>query len=316
MASIPGLEKLEKDGWEIVGFDYVSQEEWFIDSEGRIVQWSFLGRSIEKKIIVRKVQHPNPAKQSWTPMFGDVVTLKRESSNPKKLIVRSNKNDGLILCVSENETRVVWAYFADLVFVRRPVPASFGPETVQAIAKAVADELRGSWANRLTEPVKRHPLADGLVGVWVPAKQAEAPWTPKVGDWVKVTKPVDCAPANKIWWVEAMDRFHGQVLQVTSVWAQNSSAKLDDQKHWDFDFDWLALAEDPRGQPTPTKQYREPTPDDLKNGPIECEVGDNHEKRTLVYVFDNEPGRARFVAVDEAHPNCIGRWIDCRIEVK
>ena len=63
------------------------------------------------------------------------------------------------------------------------------------------------------------------------------------------------------------------------------------------------------------KRYREPTLEDLKNGPIECEVGDNHEKRTLIYVFPHEPGRARFATVGEANPNCVGRWIDCRIEV-
>ena len=63
------------------------------------------------------------------------------------------------------------------------------------------------------------------------------------------------------------------------------------------------------------KRYREPTLEDLKNGPIQCEVGDSHEKRTLIYVFPYGPGRARFAAVDETNLNCIGRWIDCRIEV-
>ena len=65
----------------------------------------------------------------------------------------------------------------------------------------------------------------------------------------------------------------------------------------------------------PPKRYREPTQADLKNGPIECEVGDRHEKRTLIYVFQNEPGRARFATVDKEMPGCVGRWIDCRIEV-
>ena len=65
----------------------------------------------------------------------------------------------------------------------------------------------------------------------------------------------------------------------------------------------------------PAKRYREPTLKDLKNGPIECEVGDKHEKKTLIYVFPYGPGRARFAAVDETNLNCIGRWIDCRIEV-
>lgn len=66
----------------------------------------------------------------------------------------------------------------------------------------------------------------------------------------------------------------------------------------------------------PPKRYREPTLADLANGPIECEVGDNHEKRTLIYVFPYGPARARFATVDKANPDCIGRWIDCRIEVQ
>ena len=72
----------------------------------------------------------------------------------------------------------------------------------------------------------------------------------------------------------------------------------------------------PLEQPSaPPKRYREPTLDDLRDGPIECEVGDRHEKRTLIYVFENEPGRARFATVDKEMPGCVGRWIDCRIEV-
>ena len=98
MASIPGLEHLEKDGWEIVGFDYLSQEEWFVDSEGRIVQWNLSGRSIEKKIIVRKVQHPKPAKQSWTPKIGDVVRIKNKVELVD-LIVRDIAQ-GVYKCVS------------------------------------------------------------------------------------------------------------------------------------------------------------------------------------------------------------------------
>jgi hypothetical protein len=195
-----------------------------------------------------------------------------------------------------------------------PLTAAFSAISVQAIAKAVADELRGGWADRLTEPVKRSPLADGLVGVWVPAKQAEAPWTPKVGDWVKVTKPVDCAPAHEIWWVEEMNIFDGKVMRVTSVCEQAPMAKLDSQFAWEFDFAWLAPAEDPRGQPATTKQYRDPTKDDLKNGPIACEYRE-HDGATwkngfLVGIIDAE---YPFHIVSE---NDDGHWELCRIEVK
>ena len=56
MSSIPGLEHLAKEGWEIVKYDYASQGEWFVDSEGRVVKWGFPGGSNEKKIIVRKIE--------------------------------------------------------------------------------------------------------------------------------------------------------------------------------------------------------------------------------------------------------------------
>ena len=58
MNSIPGLEHLANEGWEVVRFDNLSQDEWFVDSEGRIVQWVYPGGSDEKKIIVRKIEKP------------------------------------------------------------------------------------------------------------------------------------------------------------------------------------------------------------------------------------------------------------------
>ena len=58
MSSIPGLEHLAKEGWEIVRFDYASQGEWFVDSEGRVIQCRFPGGTDEKKIIIRKIEKP------------------------------------------------------------------------------------------------------------------------------------------------------------------------------------------------------------------------------------------------------------------
>ena len=114
----------------------------------------------------------------------------------------------------------------------------------------------------------------------------------------------------------------GQVLKyLLRCWEKKGVEDLRKAK-WYLDrmvtsFDDL-LAEASRANETPiepTKRYREPTLEDLKNGPIECKVGDRHEKRTLIYVFENEPGRARFATVDKEMPGCVGRWIDCRIEV-
>ena len=58
MSNIPGLEHLEKEGWEVVKFNYASQGEWFVDSEGRVISCGFPGGSDSKKIIVRKIEKP------------------------------------------------------------------------------------------------------------------------------------------------------------------------------------------------------------------------------------------------------------------
>ena len=58
MSSIPGLEHLAKEGWEIVKFYFASEGEWFVDSEGRVIQCRVPGGSNEKKIIVRKIEKP------------------------------------------------------------------------------------------------------------------------------------------------------------------------------------------------------------------------------------------------------------------
>ena len=56
MNSIPGLEHLAKEGWEIVGFDRVSPGEWYVDREGCVRMWGLPDGSSEKKIIVRKIE--------------------------------------------------------------------------------------------------------------------------------------------------------------------------------------------------------------------------------------------------------------------
>jgi hypothetical protein len=325
MASIPGLEHLEKDGWEIVGFDYVSQDEYCVGEGGRVERWICKYASPTKRLIIRKVQHPKPAKQSWTPKIGDVVWVRAKvwdrSRHPDRLMLEVGNGEiiaGESDCKPYAEPDLKQAIREVMLSkeLLEPLTAAFSAISVQAIAKAVADELRGSWAKRLTEPAKRQTLDDSLVGVWVPPANAEAPWTPKVGDWVKVTKPVDCAPAHKIWWVQDMDQFDGKVMQVTSVWAQISSAKLDDQVAWDFDFAWLAPAEDPRGQPAP--KHRTPTAEDLKNGPIDCEVRMLNSEawiwRILCGIVDES--ERPFRTLNGRLQDSKGKWPQCRIEVK
>ena len=58
MSNVPGLEYLEKEGFEIVRYDFVSPGEWYEGHNGSIRKWNVIGPSAEKKIIVRKIERP------------------------------------------------------------------------------------------------------------------------------------------------------------------------------------------------------------------------------------------------------------------
>ena len=68
-------------------------------------------------------------------------------------------------------------------------------------------------------------------------------------------------------------------------------------------------------QSEPPKRYREPTPDDLANGPIECEYRDDCDEQWrsgfLVYILN---GVMPFLCTDKEKLLC-GQWEQCRIEV-
>ena len=63
----------------------------------------------------------------------------------------------------------------------------------------------------------------------------------------------------------------------------------------------------------PPKRYRDPTKDDLANGPIACEYRDNDDQQwrsgLLVYILS---GSMPFLCIDE---QLSGQWAQCRIEV-
>ena len=328
MASIPGLELLEKDGWEIVGFDNVSQDEWFVDSEGRIVKWSFLGRSIEKKIIVRKVQHPKPAKQC---VASGPVSLGPETIQAiaKAVAVELRLNPQQVSRTSRKLRPLLEPY-------KHTPPASdyrlLGPAKDEPrIVNDYYWSLRNKTWVRINAEIVEYANRDN----WAACRQIEEPkqpWTPKVGDWVKVTKPLDCAPAHKIWWVKDMDRFDGQVMQVTSINPQSPWAILNENPY-EFDFAWLSPAERPKdfieqfmeAIQSPTQQaeppkHREPTLSDLKNGPIECEVRNSDNEKddwaSRVLVFVSAYHSCKFVTVDPADRDRICTWNQCRIEDK
>jgi uncharacterized protein YodC (DUF2158 family) len=271
--------------------------------------------------------------------IGDVVRLKTDGPGKLSLTLKCfDATDGTVLCKSECSRRTTWVETRELELVHRPDPQAdikqairdvlLSDEFMTAFAAAFRSEAVSQYTfsdevRSFEHPIpgvnrpmrSRNPLADGLVGVWVPNASAKAPWTPKVGDWVKVAKPVDCAPAHKIWWVEEMNIFDGKVMRVTSVCEQAPLAILDTQFAWEFDFAWLAPAEDPRGQPEP--KHRTPTAEDLKNGPIECEVKDydHHEwsKARLTSIGLPTDYIFRFVA-KKPDSQILDRYAQCRIE--
>jgi hypothetical protein len=50
---------LEKEGWEVVAVDYVSQGEWYLDGDAKPQKWTQQSKSLSKTLIVRKVVKPD-----------------------------------------------------------------------------------------------------------------------------------------------------------------------------------------------------------------------------------------------------------------
>ncbi len=59
MISIPGLEHLEKEGWELVSFRRVVEGESYIDRHGKVKQWQTETESESSYLVVRKVVKPD-----------------------------------------------------------------------------------------------------------------------------------------------------------------------------------------------------------------------------------------------------------------
>ena len=58
VSSIPGLNFLAEDGFEIVRYDFVSPGECYVGHDGTIWKWDGLGPSAAKHIIIRKIEKP------------------------------------------------------------------------------------------------------------------------------------------------------------------------------------------------------------------------------------------------------------------
>ena len=82
-----------------------------------------------------------------------------------------------------------------------------------------------------------------------------------------------------------------------------------------------SLADYPFGEPSteaPPAKHRKPTKDDLKNGPIDCEVRNSDSEKddwvNRVLVFISAYHSSGFVTVDPKDRDRIDTWNQCRIQ--
>lgn len=92
-----------------------------------------------------------------------------------------------------------------------------------------------------------------------PAKEPEPAWEPKVGDWVRVTRPENWKQWKDPLWREEMHIYDGKVFEVVK-WSQSSTGQRASLQgtDWFFHRDWLSPAEPPAIDKPPEPEYREP----------------------------------------------------------
>jgi hypothetical protein len=81
MACIPGLEHLEKEGWDLVSFRRVVEGESYIDRHGKVKQWQSEIQSESSYLVVCKVVKPDEYRpfenlEEAEPYFDDALRLK------------------------------------------------------------------------------------------------------------------------------------------------------------------------------------------------------------------------------------------------
>lgn len=88
-----------------------------------------------------------------------------------------------------------------------------------------------------------------------PAKEPKPAWEPKVGDWVRVTRPGDWIEWEYPKWEGSMHQFEGQVGQIECEWEGHFQIRgfaASNEFRYQFHRDWLSPAEPPKDE------YREP----------------------------------------------------------
>lgn len=121
-----------------------------------------------------------------------------------------------------------------------------------------------------------------------PAKEPKPAWEPKVGDWVRVTRPENWEGCRDPDWLPIMHEYHGKVMQVSSyekrwgAWVANFYGV-----DWFFHRDWLTpsiqyFAEPPEiDKPLETEYQRPSLPKDA--GRL-CEFSDDGESWAKGYL--------------------------------
>lgn len=158
----------------------------------------------------------------------------------------------------------------------KPTDAVNGKFTVPEITLSVSFELepvkapvtRPACAESITEAPKVEAPKSGFDGIGYKPR-----WEPKVGDWVRVKKPLFEHWLNK-WplWTRGMDKYDGLVAQVVSI-VRGDRVRFEEPKGgrpsdcvgggYYYHFDWLEPVEAPVSQaPAPEKEktfaeYRE-----------------------------------------------------------
>lgn len=174
------------------------------------------------------------------------------------------------------------------------------PVFQKAIAKALAESLASTFEDIQQD---RADLADHMA-------QAATPTALQTG----ISHTIVRGTGNPYW--------DGTRVEILAVCGKTKKCKI--RKVYGGEITWTDCdAVEPSDfgdskEVSPSKRYREPTLEDLKNGPIECEVldsgGEQWKAMRLIEIHKSRSGRFGFFCQAE-RDSPLSCWEQCRIEV-
>lgn len=111
------------------------------------------------------------------------------------------------------------------------------------------EDANGGWTE--SDNARTHGRQEAMIWyrrkIGFPAKEPGPAWEPKVGDWVRVTRPVDWKEWKDPLWREEMHIYDGKVFEFVK-WSQSSAGQRASLQgiDWFFHRDWLSPAEPPK----------------------------------------------------------------------